>query len=120
MSPSDPSSREAAAIAEAIAGHANVLAKNLVHLKTFIDELDKRQAAAVERANNAAVQSAAAAVASNRTAKWAMLAALLSALAALVEVGLYAIDRDSPVRVIVSEPMPLEPAPEPSGGPAPQ
>lgn len=97
-------SRDAAAVAEAIAGHANLLAKNLVHLKTFIDELDRRQAASVERANNAAVQSAAAATASSRTARWAMAAALLSALAAVTQAAFLVIDRGEPVRVVLTGP----------------
>lgn len=104
MRSDETTSDQVEAIAQAIVGHANVLAKNLVHLKTFLDELEKRQAASVERANEAAVQSASAAVASSRTAKWAMAAALLSAVAGVVEVGLHAMDRGRPVQMIMSEP----------------
>lgn len=66
--------------------------------------MEKRQAASVERANEAAVQSASAAVASSRTARWAMAAALFSAIAGVVDVGLHALDRGRPVQMIIAEP----------------
>jgi ABC-type transporter Mla subunit MlaD len=69
-------------IAASIDRHGNQLGVNLVHLKKFLDSLQKQQhdfLSNVQEASQKAQQE------SHQTARWAMFAAIAAAVAAIVQ-----------------------------------